>query len=65
MDKTNKLKSLIKDSGYKLNFIAQKLGVKRETLWAKLKGNYKFNLDEVKILVELLKIPSDKILDFF
>lgn len=64
MDKTN-LKSLIDESGYKLTFIAKRLGIRYETLWSKLKGKYKFDLDEIKILVDLLKIPSDKILDFF
>ncbi len=65
MDKADNLKSLIAENGLKLGFVAKKLGIRYEVLWAKLKGKSKFNLDEVKILVDMLKIPSDKIFNFF
>ena len=65
MDKAENLKNLIAENGFKLGFIAKKLGIRYESFYFKLKGETKFNQDEIKILVDLLKIPSDKIFNFF
>lgn len=65
MDKAENLRNLIADNGLKLGFVAKKLGLSYSNFWLRLKGETKFNQDEIKILVDLLKIPSDKIFNFF
>ncbi len=65
MDKAENLRNLIADNGLKLGFVAKKLGLSYSNFWLRLKGETKFNQDEVRILVDLLKIPSDKIFNFF
>lgn len=58
MTNTVLLEKLIKDSGLKLAFIAQKLGISRQALHKKIKGLVHFNGPEIKIMCELLGLKT-------
>ena len=58
MTNTVLLESLINDSGLKLSFIAEKLGISRQALYKKIKGLAQFTGPEIKILCELLKLKT-------
>lgn len=52
------LKKKIKESGLKLGFIADKLGVSRPTLRTRIEGESDFRVYEIVLLCELLNITS-------
>lgn len=58
MTNTTLLEQLIKDSGLKLSFIAEKLGITRQALYKKIKGLAQFVGPEIKIMCELLKLET-------
>lgn len=58
MTNTALLEKLIKDSGLKLSFIAEKLGITRQALHRKIKGLVQFTGPEIKILCELLNLQE-------
>lgn len=58
MTNTTLLEKLIKDSGLKLSFIAEKLGITRHGLYKKIKGHTQFIGPEIKVLCELLNLQE-------
>lgn len=58
MTNTALLEKLILDSGLKLSFIADKLGITRQALYKKIKGITTFNGPEIKIMCQLLNLRS-------
>lgn len=58
MTNTELLEKRIKDSGLKLSFIAEKLGITRQALHRKIKGLVQFTGPEIKIMCELLKLQE-------
>ncbi len=58
MTNTTLLKRLIKESGLKLSFIAEKLGISRTALYKKIEGLVHFNGPEIKIMCELLHLRT-------
>lgn len=58
MTNTTLLKRLIKDSGLKISFIAEKLGISRTALYKKIEGLVPFNGPEIKIMCELLNLQT-------
>lgn len=58
MTNTALLEKLIKDSGLKLSFIAEKLGMSRQALHRKIKGLVQFTGPEIKALCELLNLQE-------
>ena len=50
MTNTALLEKLISDSGLKLSYIADKLGITRQALYKKIKGLAQFTGPEIKIL---------------
>ncbi len=58
MTNTVLLKQLIKASGLKLSFIAEKLGISRQALSKKINGLVQFTGPEIKIMCELLKLRT-------
>lgn len=58
MTNTPKLKSKIENSGYKLSFIAQKIGISRGSLYEKINNRSPFNQFEIQSLCKLLHIES-------
>ena len=58
MTNTALLEKLINDSGLKLSFIAQKLGITRQALYKKIKGLVQFTGREIKIMCDLLNLKT-------
>ena len=58
MTNTALLEKLIKDSGLKLSFIAQKLGISRTALHRKIKGLVQFTGPEIKTMCRLLNLKT-------
>ena len=56
MTNTPLLEKLIKDSGLKLSFIAEKLEISRQALHRKIKGLVQFTGPEIKALCKLLNL---------
>ncbi len=54
------LKSLISDSGMTMVAISEKSGIKRETLYQRLKGIGEFTASEIVGLVDALKLNKDQ-----
>lgn len=59
------LKSMIKDSGYRMQFVAAKLNVSRATLINRLEGRQPFTIDEVNTLIWLLRLTPEQVNDIF
>ena len=55
----NKLKNAIKDSGIKVGFIAEKLGLSRGGLYKKMNGQNEFLLSEVATLTSILQLDEN------
>jgi len=60
-----KLNEMIDKSGFKLGFIAQKLGITYVALHNKLVGKRSFTLDEALILKDLLNISEAEFKEIF
>lgn len=58
MTNTEKLKQRIRDSGYKLGYIAEKVGLSRYGLYLKINNNNGFTINEVTALCDLLGIDT-------
>ena len=52
------LKKKIADSGLKMVFIAEKMGIMRQTLYNKVNGLSEFNQSEIALLCEILNIKT-------
>lgn len=59
------LEEKIKNSGLKLIFIAEKIGVTPKTLDNKIKGRTKFRASEVYMLKDLLGLTDDDLHNIF
>lgn len=60
MTDTNRLKDIIKKSGYKYSYVAERLGLTYQGLKNKIENKTLFNTEEVDILCKILKINSLK-----
>ena len=58
MTNTKLLERLIQESGLKLSYIADILGISRTALYKKIKGIVQFTGPEIKIMCELLNLKS-------
>lgn len=58
MTNTTLLMRLIKESGLKMAFIAQQLGISRQALRNKVKGLRQFTGPEIKIMCRLLGLET-------
>lgn len=58
MTNTKLLEQLIKESGLKLSYIAEKLGITRQALYKKIRGLAPFTGPEIKILCDLLNLKT-------
>ena len=59
------LKEKISNSGYKVAYIADKLGISRPSLLNRLSGRYPFTISEAGILREILKMTNEETLFIF
>lgn len=65
MCNTTLLRQKIDDSGYKLRFIAKKLGITYAGLLKKLNNETEFKASEIAVLKELLKLTDDEVNQIF
>lgn len=66
MTDTKKLKNRINDSGYKMNFLASKLGITPYSFAKKVNNKSEFKVREIALLCECLHIGlEEKELIFF
>ena len=66
MTDTLKLRQRIKDSGFRLGYVAQVLGISQYTLQKKLDNDSEFKISEVDALAKLLGLsPTEKNALFF
>lgn len=57
-----KTKKLIKESGYRIDFLAEKAGVKRQTLVKYLAGGARPSCSVVKLLAVTLGVPEEALI---
>lgn len=62
---TETLKQLIKNSGYKMQFIAEALHISRPTLINRLEGRWPFTVDEAATLIYLLRLTPEQACSIF
>ena len=60
MTNTNLLNQKIENSGLKISFIADYVGISRQLLWKKIHNKSSFNQYEIEKLCKILKITSLK-----
>ena len=63
MIRSNKLSAKIVEAGYSKTSLAEALGMSKNTLCNKINGKNKFNVDEIMLICEKLKIvsPEEKV----
>ena len=60
MTNTEMLKDIIDKSGLKVSFIAEYVGISRQSLWNKINNLSPFNQYEIDKMCDILKITSLK-----
>lgn len=60
MTNTTELLKIIKNSGFKKKYIAEKLGVCLATFSRKINNKTEFNTTQISILCEILNIDEEK-----
>lgn len=59
MTNTDLLRSIIEQSGFRLAFLAEKLGLSRYSLQKKIYNRSDFKACEIKVLCDVLSIDAD------
>lgn len=62
---TMRLREYIQESGYKLGFIARKMGISSNTLRLKLMQQSDFKVEEARCLAQLLQLSAEERDDCF
>lgn len=65
MTDINMLRDKIQESGLKMTYIANKLGISYPSFLARMKGEIEFRVDEVRTLKELLDLTDDEVNKIF
>ena len=60
---TEALTEILEKSGLKREYIAQRLGITRQTLTAKIAGDSEFSVSEVRALCDVLSIKKLRDID--
>ena len=60
MTNTELLREKIEKSGYKLQFIAQKIGITRQGLLNKINNRSEFRANEIQVLYDLLGLTAEE-----
>ena len=59
------LKEKISKSGLTVTWVASKLGISREGLHKKLRGNSEFKASEIATMSKILNLTNDEISEYF
>lgn len=59
------LKEKISKSGLTVTWVARKLGISREGLHKKLRGNSEFKASEIATMSKILNLTNDEIREYF
>lgn len=65
MTNTTLLRNAIDDSGYKMKYIAEKIGLTYQGFLNKLKGSSQFGNEEILELCDLLNINESQMTEIF
>ena len=65
MTNSELLKEKIKESGYKIQFIADKIGLSRQALSNKTNNNTQFTVEEMKAISKILKVDGEEMKRIF
>lgn len=65
METTTLLKQKVNDSGYKLSWISEQLGITRYSLTNKLNKITEFKSSEISMLCKILSIDKSEIAKYF
>lgn len=65
MTDLNKLIDIIRQSGYRHDYIAKKLGITVQSLINKLKGRTEFTMSEARELANLLHLTLEQLKEIF
>ena len=65
MTNTKLLRNAIDDSGYKMKYIAEKIGLTYQGFLNKLKGSSQFGNEEILELCDLLNINESQMTEIF
>jgi transcriptional regulator with XRE-family HTH domain len=60
MVKLDALKTRIRTSGLKMQYVAEKLGISRASLWKKMSGRVEFKVSEIAEISKVLNLTSDE-----
>ena len=60
-----KLKKVIEEQGIKMSFLAEKMGISRQSLYLKLKGDREFDQGEILSLKNTLHLSDKEFLTIF
>ncbi len=60
-----KLRALIFENDITQADIAQKIGKSKAYVSLRMQGKYDFNLGDIYAIIEILKIPPEKVLEYF
>lgn len=60
MTNTEVLREKIQESGLKLIYIAEKLGIDPRTLALKMNGKYEFKQSEIAVMMDLLRLTAEE-----
>lgn len=65
MTNTELLREKINQSGYKLQFIAEKIGITYQGLLNKINNRSEFRASEIQVLYDLLSLTEDERVSIF
>ncbi len=65
MTNTNLLRKKIDDSGYKLRYVAKRLGITYQGFLKKINNETEFKASEIVILKDLLNLTDDELQQIF
>ena len=63
--KVEALRRKIQESGYRFDYIAERLGISRQALYNKMNNRTEFLGSEIAILRKLLNLSEDEVIDIF
>lgn len=60
MTDTKALREVIEETGIKITFLAQKIGISRECFYQKMRNETEFKASEIKALAKVLHLSAER-----